>query len=380
MTHAPSNPGPATSHWAARMNLRNRVSCFTLLFLTFYLHLRESGAPASTWAFLVGLFFVYPHLAYRRALRASNPVRAEVQHFAADALLYGVATGLARFPVWITFSLVTAATVNLTAFRGWSGALLAVAMLAVGALLGGIAEGLQVAPDMAWPATLLCMASLLLYLLIVAEAAHARSFQLHTARMRMREGEGALQRQLEENRALQAQLREQANRDPMTGLYNRRFLTSTLARDLAWARRENKPLTVVIVDIDHFKRINDTWGHGVGDEVIKAVAAHLSLGTRSSDAVCRHGGEEFLVLMPGMPHEVALRKAELWRAEIGAQSVETEQGAVSVGVSIGVATFPTDATDEDALIAAADRALYAAKRSGRDRVVSATMAVASPAG
>ncbi|HET7845109.1 MAG TPA: diguanylate cyclase, partial [Xanthomonadales bacterium] len=143
------------------------------------------------------------------------------------------------------------------------------------------------------------------------------------------------------NLRLQESLRSQSIRDALTGLYNRRYLDASMAREVARAERHEQELSMLIVDIDHFKRINDTFGHDAGDTVLAQVAAVLDLGTRGEDIACRYGGEEFVVLMPGADARSALRRAEELRTAI-AGSVATYAGR-SIGpvtVSIGVATFP----------------------------------------
>ena len=139
-------------------------------------------------------------------------------------------------------------------------------------------------------------------------------------RRRMEEGlrtaNETLKAQLAEIEALQAKLRDQALRDPLTGVFNRRFLAETLARETARARRDSRAYAVVILDLDHFKRVNDTHGHEAGDRVLVAAAELLRSHTREGDLVCRYGGEEFVVLMPGASAVSAARRAELWRATL----------------------------------------------------------------
>ncbi|MCB9560107.1 MAG: PAS domain S-box protein [Kofleriaceae bacterium] len=178
-----------------------------------------------------------------------------------------------------------------------------------------------------------------------------------------------LTRQLAEIEALQAQLHDQAIRDPLTGLYNRRYLAETLDRELARATRTGDAVAIAIFDADHFKRINDTHGHRAGDEVLRALGAILRAGTRRSDVACRYGGEEFVLLMPGATVEAAVTRVETLRAQVAALAIVHDGRTIRVTLSAGVAAFPTDAGDGDALLHAADAALYAAKDAGRDRVV-----------
>jgi diguanylate cyclase (GGDEF)-like protein len=177
------------------------------------------------------------------------------------------------------------------------------------------------------------------------------------------------------NLRLQESLRSQSIRDALTGLYNRRYLDASLAREVARAARREQELSLLIVDIDHFKRINDTYGHEAGDTVLAQIATVLDLATRAEDIACRYGGEEFVVLMPGADAKVAQRRAEELRAAI--ERCDASYAGRSVGpvtVSVGVATFPAEGCDAAQLRLCADQALYAAKRGGRNRVEIATAA------
>ena len=179
-----------------------------------------------------------------------------------------------------------------------------------------------------------------------------------------------LHQQVDQIEALRERLYEQAIRDPLTGLFNRRFLTETLERELARARRAKLPLAVVLLDVDHFKQVNDTSGHRAGDQLLRALAGLLTEQTRREDLVCRYGGEEFVVLMPGASLEAALARAEAWRAAVEKLRLSYEGQAVQVTISAGVAAFPQDGAGEDALLRAADEALYQSKASGRNRVTA----------
>jgi diguanylate cyclase (GGDEF)-like protein len=166
------------------------------------------------------------------------------------------------------------------------------------------------------------------------------------------------------------QLREQALRDELSGLLNRRELQSLLQNEWLRAVRFKRPFALGIADIDHFKRVNDTYGHPIGDRVIRHVGQVLETTLRRLDRVARFGGEEFAILMPETGRREAGIAMERVRAAL-AQSpcVLEEQGVqIAVTLSIGVAVPLEDADSPDALIAAADRRLYAAKRAGRDAV------------
>ncbi len=169
---------------------------------------------------------------------------------------------------------------------------------------------------------------------------------------------------------LRAGLAEEVVRDPLTGLHNRRHLDRTLSAALT-AASERAPVAVVMVDVDHFKSVNDRFGHAVGDRVLQAVAGVLTGAARPGDTVARLGGEEFVVVLPGAGQREAALRAEEIRRRCAALVAESGSGPCSVTVSAGVAEGPADGADPAALLAAADRAVYAAKAAGRDCVVVA---------
>ncbi|GAC1330045.1 MAG: PleD family two-component system response regulator [Beijerinckiaceae bacterium] len=165
---------------------------------------------------------------------------------------------------------------------------------------------------------------------------------------------------------------EMAIVDPLTGLNNRRYLESHLATLLDQAAHKGRPLSLMILDIDHFKAVNDTHGHDVGDEILKGFSSRVRKAVRTADLVCRLGGEEFVVVMPDTPLVVATRIAERVRAVIDAEPfpLDAQGSAIPVTVSIGLADRGLEA-NPDLLFKRADRALYASKASGRNRVTAA---------
>ena len=173
---------------------------------------------------------------------------------------------------------------------------------------------------------------------------------------------------------LQAELSEEAVRDHLTGLHNRRHLDRALTAALARVSAD-EPLAVAVLDIDHFKAVNDRHGHAAGDQVLRGIADALRTATRPGDVVARLGGEEFVLLLPGAGLEAALARAEQVRIACAAVRHRTGGGPVAVTVSVGVA-LASAGTDAVALLAAADAALYEAKRAGRNRVAVAGRAPA----
>jgi diguanylate cyclase (GGDEF)-like protein len=167
-------------------------------------------------------------------------------------------------------------------------------------------------------------------------------------------------------------LRRQSTVDELTGLYNRRYFDETLRRELFRAERKRAALAIVMIDLDHFKRMNDTYGHEAGDVVLRAVGQCLRDGVRRSDVACRYGGEELVLVLPECDAAAATRSAEAIRVAIAA--LELHQGELllpQVTASFGIAMWPAHGDDAAALLQSADRALYAAKHAGRDRVCMA---------
>ena len=172
------------------------------------------------------------------------------------------------------------------------------------------------------------------------------------------------------NARLYVQVQEQARTDALTGLNNRGEFQRQLEDEVERSRRYNRPFSLLILDIDHFKNINDSYGHPAGDEVLRALAARLREQSRPVDQVARYGGEEFVVILTETAGEGALAVAERLRAAVADSAVAVTGGrTITVTISIGVATFPADAGSGTELIAAADAALYAAKQGGRNRTM-----------
>src|SRR5690348_4970879 len=166
----------------------------------------------------------------------------------------------------------------------------------------------------------------------------------------------------------QLELGLQTMRDPLTGLYNRRALEESLHRELARARRRSDPIGVIAIDADHFKLINDSHGHEAGDAVLRALARLLLESVREDDIACRLGGEEFVVVLPGMEREGTLQRAEAIRLAIQRMRVPVGSETLQLTASLGVAVFPGHGESEADLLRAADSAVYGAKAAGRNRV------------
>ncbi|CAD5374435.1 Diguanylate cyclase with PAS/PAC sensor [Rubrivivax sp. A210] len=192
---------------------------------------------------------------------------------------------------------------------------------------------------------------------------------VHAARINDAEGKrvgsAALLRDITEEKRLEDELRRLSNTDGLTLLYNRRYLDEALQTELERAKRYHLPLSVLLFDVDHFKRFNDAHGHDMGDRVLKEVARLMRAALRGPDSPCRYGGEEFVAILPNTNKAGAYSLAERLRQDIERLSID----GLRVTASIGIAEFPDiDASQQSRLIEAADAAMYQAKRSGRNRV------------
>lgn len=156
--------------------------------------------------------------------------------------------------------------------------------------------------------------------------------------------------------------------DDLTGLAVHRYFHERLEEELARARRHQHPVSLLLIDLDHFKRYNDTYGHPAGDKLLRMMAQALRRWQGDGQLVARYGGEEFVILLAGVDHERARQQAEELRATLAAQEIPLRQGATRITVSIGVATFPDDGQEKTDLLLVADQRLYRAKSGGRNQV------------
>ena len=174
------------------------------------------------------------------------------------------------------------------------------------------------------------------------------------------------------NLKLRETLRSQSIYDPLTGLFNRRYMEETLEREVHRGARNQRPLGIIMIDLDHFKRYNDTFGHAAGDALLRELGHCLKTRIRAGDVACRYGGEEFTILLPDTPMDAARQRAEMLR-EAANNLVPQYDGQVigTVTLSLGVAVFPEHGSTADTVLRAADAALYRAKGAGRDQVATA---------
>jgi len=195
-----------------------------------------------------------------------------------------------------------------------------------------------------------------------------KPYKNNELRLRLRAGRRIIELQ-DELIASRDNFRSKASHDSLTGLWNHEEILHILVNELSRAGRDEKSVSVIMVDIDYFKKINDSYGHMAGDAALRSIAAEMYSMMRSYDFIGRYGGEEFLIILPECREESAAAFAERIRARISSESIDTPEGAVSITISLGVATSNHVRTkDADTLVNAADRALYQAKQNGRNRV------------
>jgi two-component system, cell cycle response regulator len=198
-----------------------------------------------------------------------------------------------------------------------------------------------------------------------------KPFNSSELRARLRAGRRIVELQ-EQLLEAQAALRERATHDGLTGIFNRAAIMEILRQELARAAREFKPFSILMADLDHFKEVNDMYGHLTGDEVLREAARRMKASIRCYDSIGRYGGEEFLVVLPGCDSVESWVLAERVRQAIAGEPIAVDEALYPVSCSVGCATQPTAAdSNADALIRLADGALYAAKNSGRNRTEAA---------
>ena len=193
---------------------------------------------------------------------------------------------------------------------------------------------------------------------------------ISTSRSKLRDSNDKLAKAMREVEAAMLIIQDQAIRDELTGLYNRRYLLAAIDSELRRAERSSEPFCVMLLDIDHFKRVNDSFGHLAGDQVLKLMSQTVVMQLRTIDCFGRYGGEEFILLMPQTYLHGAMAGAERVRKSIEQANFDIVEAGTSMTVSIGVAEF-FDGESVEQLIARADLALYAAKNDGRNRVIAA---------
>ncbi|MBY7352058.1 diguanylate cyclase AdrA [Escherichia ruysiae] len=297
------------------------------------------------WLVLVGWAFVWPHLAWQLASRAIDPLGREIYNLKTDAVLAGMWVGVMGVNVLPSIAMLMIMCLNLMGAGGprlfVAGLVLMVVSCLVTLELTGITVSLNSAPLEWW----LSLPIIVIYPLLFGWVSYQTATKL-----------------AEHKRRLQVM----STRDGMTGVYNRRHWELMLRNEFDNCRRHNRDATLLIIDIDHFKSINDTWGHDVGDEAIVALTRQLQITLRGSDVIGRFGGDEFAVIMSGTPAENAI--TAMLRVHEGLNTLRLPNTPqVMLRISVGVAPLSPQMSHYREWLKSADMALYKAKKAGRNR-------------
>jgi diguanylate cyclase len=308
---------------------------------------REQGAHPLAWALLAFDALVWPQLAWLLALRSADPYAVERRSLMIDSASGGIWVVLMHFNLLPSVLLFVMLTMDKIGIGGPRFLAQCVAAQAGALALTGLVFGFQLDPVTTMPMIVACLPLLVVYPLMVGISSQRLS-----------------QRVREQNRMLA----EMSRVDGLTGIYNRVYWEQLVSSEFERQKRSGSPATLMMIDVDEFKRFNDRYGHLVGDEVIRGVAARLRGRMRRNDLAGRYGGDEFGVILPDTGTNGAMRIADRIRVEIG-EAVLAPAAGVRATVSIGVAAAKGAADYRD-WIERADRALYAAKQDGRNRVES----------
>jgi diguanylate cyclase len=301
--------------------------------------------PGGWWLLLVGWTFIWPHLAWQLACRSSKPFYSEIVNLKVDAIIAGVWIGLMGLNALPTTALIMMIGMNMMGSGGFRLFITGLFIILFSALvtlqLSGSVIMLYSEPLEWW----LTLPVLMLYPMLFAWVSHRTAVRLAEHKRR---------------------LELMSTRDGMTGVFNRRHWETLLRNEYEQCRRSHRMATVLLIDIDHFKSINDTWGHDVGDEAIVAITRQLQLTLRSCDFIGRFGGDEFAVIMSGTPAESAI--AAMSRVHERLVNMPLP-GAPSerICISVGVAPWGPQFGHYREWLKAADVALYKAKNAGRGR-------------
>jgi len=314
----------------------------------------QEGANAVTWAVLAFNGFVWPHLARLLAARSRDPYRAELRNLVVDSGAGGVWVALMGFNLLPSALLVAMLSMDKISAGGFKFFARALAVQVAACAAAVLAFGFDLRPDTTMLNVVASLPLLVAYPLAVGIATYRLSRRVR-----------------EQNRMLAALSRT----DGLSGLLNRSSWEQTVYVEMARCRRSHQAASLLMIDVDHFKQINDSHGHPAGDSVIRSVAAIVSRTVRTSDVCGRYGGEEFGVVLPDTDVDGGAVIAERIRQRIEATTVEPGAG-IRCTVSIGIAAAQPEVEDAGDWIARADRALYEAKRLGRNLVVRESPALA----
>ncbi len=298
---------------------------------------------------LVGWAFVWPHLAWQLASKADDPLHSELTNLKVDAILAGMWIGIMGANLLPSTALLIIICINLMGAGGMRVFLAGAVLMAVACLVTLQLANIPVAVNSSQLNVALSLPVLVIYPLLFAWV----SYQ-------------AITRLAEHKRRLQVM----STRDGMTGVYNRRHWELLLRNEFDNCRRYQRDATLLIIDIDHFKSINDTWGHDVGDQAIVALTRQLQMTLRGSDVIGRFGGDEFAVIMCGTPATSAIAAMSRVHERLSQLRLSCAP-QVALRISVGVAPLTSETEHYREWLKSADMALYKAKNSGRNRTEAA---------
>jgi len=331
-------------HFARRARLP-RMAGLAGLFLPMSGVMVSQPINGGWWLALLFWSFVWPHLAWQRANRSSDPLTCELNNLKADAIFAGIWIGIIGVNIMPSAVLAMMIGVNLMGAGGpklcWAGIVLLVGTSLATLQISGISMLLTSAPLEWW----LSLPFILIYPVVFAWVSY-----------------GTATRLAEQKRRLQVM----STCDGMTGVYNRRHWETLLRDEYENCRRHQQVSAVMLIDLDHFKTINDTYGHDVGDEALIALTRHLQLTLRSSDVIGRFGGDEFAVIMRGTTAESAIAAMSRVHARLATYRMPCAP-QVALHISVGVAPLTDEMGHYSEWLKAADVALYKAKNAGRNR-------------
>ncbi len=342
----------------------------------------SSGALAAAVLGLLLCAGLWPVLARRYTPSRAHPLQAEHDALLIDAAIVGAWTAALGFPLWLCVMGYSMVLMSNTFYRGKFGAVEAALAIAIASLITLLLVDLPLSHWQHWQQAfaaqpllqpgwaivwdMLVLALFFGFLVNLALMVHRAWNQLRRSERCLLGNQAKLVHAWRELRDRYVHLREKIIRDDLTGLYNRSYFDDVLWRECKRIMRLQSSLAIFMVDIDHFKSINDRYGHLVGDKVLKRVAHLLLSSMREADVACRWGGEEFALMMPDISLEVALQRAEYCRLRVQELQIRHAGIAIRSTVSIGVALYPLHGAAVQALMAVADRCMYAAKASGRN--------------
>lgn len=329
----------------ARRSRMPRAIALAGMFFPIAATLVAQPVAGAWWLLLVGWAFVWPHLAWQIASKATDPLNQEFYNLKVDAILAGMWVGLMGVNALPSTAMLMIICLNLMGAGGIrlfsAGFILMVVSCLVTLQLTGSTLALVSVPLEEW----LTLPVIVVYPLLFAWISYQTATRLG-----------------EHKRRLQVM----STRDGMTGVYNRRHWEILLRNEFEQCRRQHREATLLIIDIDHFKSINDTWGHDVGDEAIQALTRQLKLTLRGSDVIGRFGGDEFAVIMSGTPAESAIAAMSRVHEGLGGLRLSCAPQLL-LHISVGVAPLAPQFSHYREWLKSADMALYKAKNAGRNR-------------